>query len=144
LDPVNDQAYRHLAEAYQNLNQLDKAEETFQRSISVRPEYWRGYSALGGFYFGQAEYEKAQAMFEKAVSLQPSDYSDYSNLGAVFLYEGKDEEATQVLEKSIAMRPSYYAYQNLGVAYLRLHKFDQAVRTTQEALKLDDSDFEVW
>jgi len=144
LDPVNDQAYRHLAEAYQNLNQLDKAEETFKRSISVRPEYWRGYNALGGFYFGQAEYEKAQAMFEKAISLKPSDYSDYSNVGAVLLYEGKDEEATQALEKSIAIRPSYYAYQNLGVAYLRLHKFDQAVRTTQEALKLDDSDYEVW
>ncbi len=37
LDPTNDQAYWHLAEAYQNLNQLEKAEETLKRSISVRP-----------------------------------------------------------------------------------------------------------
>jgi eukaryotic-like serine/threonine-protein kinase len=144
LDPVNDQAYWHLAEAYQNLNQLDKAEETFKRRISVRPNYWRGYSALGVFYISQAEYDKAQALFEKAVSLKPNNYRDYSNLGAALLYEGRDEEATRAFEKSIAIRPSRSAYVNLAVAYLRLRKFDQAARTTQEALKLDDSDYQTW
>ncbi|MGA9510915.1 MAG: protein kinase [Candidatus Sulfotelmatobacter sp.] len=144
LDPVNDQAYWHLAEVYQNLNQLDKAEETFQRRISVRPNYWRGYSALGVFYISQAEYDKAQVMFEKAASLKPNDYRDYSNLGAALLYEGKDEEATRAFETSIALRPSHMAYDNLGVAYLRLRKFDQAARSTQEALKMEDGDYQAW
>jgi serine/threonine protein kinase/Tfp pilus assembly protein PilF len=144
LDPVSDQAYRHLAEAYQNLNQFDKAEETYKRSISVRPEYWRGYNALGVFYVNQAEYKKAQAMFEKAVSLKPGNYNDYMNLGAVLLYEGKDDEATRVLEKSISIRPSRFAYENLAIGYLRLRNFDQAARTTSEALRLDDSDYQTW
>ncbi len=144
LDPANDQAYWHLAETYQNLNQLDKAEETFQRRISVRPNYWRGYSALGVFYISQADYGKAQAMFEKAASLKPNNYRDYSNLGAALLYEGKDEEATRAFEKSIGIRPSRFAYVNLGYAYFRVRKFDQAARTTQEALKLDDSDYQTW
>ncbi len=144
LDPVNDQAYRHLAEAYQNLNRLDKAEETYKRSISVRPEFWRGYSSLGAFYFGQAQYDKAQAMFEKAVAIKPDSYRNYVNLGAALLYEGKDEDATRAFEKSIAIRPSYQGYQSLAVAYFRLRKFDQAARTNQEALKLDDSDYQTW
>ena len=144
LDPVNDQAYWHLAEAYQNLNQLDKAEETLKRRINVRPNYWRGYSALGVFYISQAEYDKAQAMFEKAASLKPNNYHDYSNLGAALLYEGKDEEATRAFEKSIAIRPSHMAYDNLGVAYFRLRKYDQDARNTLEGLKLEDSDYEAW
>ena len=144
LDPVNDQAYRHLAEAYQNLNQIDKAEETYKREISVRPEFWRGYSSLGAFYVNQAEYDKAQAMFEKAVAVKPDSYRNYSNLGGTLLYEGKDDEARRVLEKSIAIRPSYQAYESLAVAYFRLRKFDQAARTTQEALKLDDTDYQTW
>jgi tetratricopeptide (TPR) repeat protein len=144
LDPINDDAYLKLAKAYQNLNQLDKAEETYKRRISLRPEYWRGYSALGVFYVSQSEYDKAQEMFQKAVSLRPNNYRDYSNLGAVLLYEGKDEEATRDLEKSIATRPSYYAYENLGAAYLRLRQFDQAEKNTQQALKLDDSDYQTW
>ncbi len=144
LDPVNVQAYRHMAEAYRNLNQLDKAEESYERLISVRPDYWRGYSALGAFYVAQAEYGKAQAMFEKSVSLKPDSYKDYSNLGAVLLYEGKEEEATRALDKSIGIRPSYMAYENLGAAYLRLRKFDQADQSTQQALKLDDSDYQTW
>jgi len=144
LDPVNDQAYLQLAAAYQNLNQLDKAEETYKRSIAVRPEYSRGYSALGVFYINQAEYDKAQAMFEKAVALAPDSYRNYTNLGASLLYEGKDEDATRALEKSIAIRPSYQAYESVAVAYFRLRKFDQAARTTQEALKLDNSDYQTW
>jgi len=144
LDPVNDQAYFQLAQAYQNLNQIDKAEETYKRRISARPEYYRGYSGLGAFYIGQAEYEKAQEMFEKAIALKPASYGDYRNLGGTLLYEGKDEEATRALEKSIAIRPSYEAYESLAVAYFRLRNFDQAARTTQEALKLDDTDYATW
>jgi len=144
LDPAQDQAYRSLAAAYQKVNQIDKAEETLKRRISARPDYWFGYTDLGVFYFGQAQYEKAQAMFEKAVSLKPSNYGDYSNLGATFLYEGKDKEATEALERSITIRPSYFAYENLGVAYSRLRQFDQAARATREALRLDESDYQVW
>jgi len=144
LDPTNDQAYWHLAEAYQSLNQLEKAEETLKRSISARPDYWRGYSYLGVFYFGQAEYQKAQAMFEKAVSLRTNNYVDYKNLGAVLLYEDRDEDAVRALENSVAIRPSYGAYQNMGVAYSHLRQFDRAAESTQQALKLDDSDYQVW
>lgn len=83
-------------------------------------------------------------MFEKAVSLKANNYGDYSNLGGTLLYEGEDQEAIAALEKSIAIRPSYYAYQNLGVAYSHLRKFDLAAHATQEALKLDASDYQVW
>ena len=144
LDPVNDQAYHHLAEAYQNLNQLDKAEESYKRDIAVRPDFWRGYSGLGTFYVAQGEYDKAQVMFEKAVSLKPDSFGNYRNLGGTLLYEGKDQEAIRALEKSIAIRPSYQAYESLGVAYFRMRKFDQAARTTREALKLDDTDYQTW
>jgi serine/threonine protein kinase/tetratricopeptide (TPR) repeat protein len=144
LDPVNDQGYHHLAEVYQNLNQLDKAEEAYKREIAVRPEFWRGYSGLGAFYVAQGEYDKAQAMFERAVSLKPDSFGNYRNLGGTLLYEGKDQEAIRALEKSIAIRPSYQAYESLGVAYFRVRNFDQAARTTQEALRLDDTDYQTW
>jgi len=144
LDPMNDQAYWHLAQAYQSLNQLEKAEDTLKRRIAVRPDYWRGYSALGVFYVGQAEYDKAEAMFQKAISLKPENYNDLSNLGGTLLYEGKDEDATHALEGSIAIRPSYGAYENLGAAYFRLRKYAEAARTTEQALKLDDTDYQVW
>lgn len=144
LDPANEKSYRLLAGTYQNLNQLDKAEETFKRAIAVRPQYWRGYSSLGGFYISQAEYDKAAAMFQKSLSLKPDSYKDYSNLGAALVYEGKDKEATQALEKSIAIRPSYPAYANLGVAYFRLRRFEQAARNTAAALTINNSDYQTW
>jgi tetratricopeptide (TPR) repeat protein len=83
-------------------------------------------------------------MFEKAVSLKPDSFGNYRNLGGTLLYEGKDQEAIRGLEKSIAIRPSYQAYESLGVAYFRVRNFDQAARTTQEALRVDDTDYQTW
>jgi len=78
------------------------------------------------------------------VAIKPDSYRNYVNLGAALLYEGKDGDATRAFEKSIAIRPSYQGDQSLAVAYFRLRKFDLAARTTQEALKLDDSDYQTW
>jgi len=144
LEPANDEAYRKLAKTYQNLNHPDKAEEAFKRAIDIRPDYWRAYNALGVFYFDQAEYDKAEALFEKTVALRTNDYSDYANLGAVLLYEGKDEQAAEALEKSIGIRPTAAAYQNLAEAYLRLRRFDQAVRTIRASLSLEPNYYPAW
>src|SRR5206468_3594055 len=44
LDPTNDDAFRGLADAYQKLNRPAEAEATFKKAISLRPQYWDGYS----------------------------------------------------------------------------------------------------
>jgi tetratricopeptide (TPR) repeat protein len=144
LDATNDGAYRSLAEAYQHLNQPAKAEATYQRAISVRPQYWRAYSALGSFYIAQADYGKAEAMWRRAAELDPDSYIAINGLGVVLVYEGKDSEAAQALAKSIAIRPTRDAYNNIAVAQFHLHRFPESVRSYQEALKLDASDYQTW
>ena len=144
LDPTNDAAYRGLAGAYQRLNQPDKAEETYKRAISLRPQYWRAYNMLGSFYFAQADYERAATMLQRATELDPDSYLAFSSLGATLLYLGRDADATQALERSIAIRPARDAYNNLAVALFHLHRFQDSVRNFKEALKLDASDYQTW
>jgi tetratricopeptide (TPR) repeat protein len=144
LEPTNDRAYTSLAGAYRHLNQPDKAEETYKRAISVRPQYWRGYSYLGVFYFAQAEYEKAATAFRRATELAPDNYDAFNNLGAALLYDGKDDDAARAFERSIAIRPSLNAYNNIAVAQFHLHRFKESVENFKEALKLDASDYQKW
>ena len=144
LDPTNNRTYVSLAGAYQHLNQLDKAEETYKRVITLRPTYWWGYHALGVFYQGQAAYDKAEAMATKATELDPDSYLAFNSLGATLVYEGKHDAAMQAFQKSIAIRPSYAAYSNIAVAQFQLRHYKDSAASFQEALKLDDTNYQNW
>ena len=145
LEPTNDRTYSSLAGAWQHLNQPDKAEEAFQRAIAVRlPQYWRGYTALGGFYVARAEYGKAADAYRRATELDPDSYRAFNDLGAALLYENKDEDASTAFEKSIAIRPNYNAYSNIAVALFRLRRFQDSIRDYREALKLETGDYQIW
>jgi eukaryotic-like serine/threonine-protein kinase len=110
----------------------------------VRPQYWRGYSLLGGFYVEQAEYDKAAAAFRRATELDPDSYLAFNGVGAALLYQGKDDEAAPAFEKSIAIRPSYNAYGNIAVAQFHLRRFKESVASFKAALKLNDTDYQTW
>ncbi|HEY1964687.1 MAG TPA: protein kinase, partial [Acidobacteriaceae bacterium] len=89
LEPANDPASMGLAMAYEKLNQLEKAEATYKQAIALRPNYWRGYDQLGGFYFAHADYAKAEQMFRTATEKDPQSFRSFSNLGAALSAQGK-------------------------------------------------------
>ena len=140
LDGTNDDAFRGLAEAYQKANKPADAEATYRRAISLRPQYWAGYSWLGFFYFHQGRYDDAAKAFQQVINLAPDNYRGYSNLGAMYSAQGRNADAIGLLEKSAAIRPSEGAYLNLGTAYFSLRKFEDAARSYQKALQYEAAD----
>jgi eukaryotic-like serine/threonine-protein kinase len=142
--PTNDEAFIGLANAYQHLSKLDEAERTYQRVISLRPQYPRGYKMLALFYLQQAQTGKAVDLFKRVVELAPDSYVAYSNLGAALLYQARYAEAIQPLEMSISIRPTFYAYTNMGTANLRLRQYTDAARAYEEAIQLDGAQYQAW
>ena len=49
LDPLNADAYRELAKAYERLGRLKEAESTYLNAKVVRSNYWATHNELGGF-----------------------------------------------------------------------------------------------
>ncbi len=74
LEPANELASIGLAMAYEKLNQPEKAEATYKQIIALRPNYWRGYDLLGGFYFRNANYAKAEENFRLATEKDPQQF----------------------------------------------------------------------
>jgi serine/threonine protein kinase/tetratricopeptide (TPR) repeat protein len=144
LEPTNDQAYAGLASAYKHLNKLDEAEKTYQRVIELRPQYSRAYNNLGAFYLQQQQFGKAIDMFTRAVAVAPDSYRGYVNLGAAYIDQARYTDAVKPLEQSIAIRPSFLAFNNLGTVYLRLRRYPDAVHAYREAVKLDETQYDVW
>jgi eukaryotic-like serine/threonine-protein kinase len=144
IDPTNEDALRGEADAYLKLGNPAASEAAYQKAISMRPNYWGGYSWLGAFYYNQARYDDAVTQFKKVIELAPVNYRGYSNLGAMYVAKGKYAEALYPLNKSIEIRPNLEAFNNLGNAYFQLRRFSDAAGAFQRGLNLDDSDWLLW
>ena len=83
-------------------------------------------------------------MFLQAAQVAPDNYRCYLLLGGAYGAEGRYEDAVGVLKRSVDLRPSADGYNNLGYAYIFDHRFPEAVDALQQALKLDDSHWEIW
>jgi eukaryotic-like serine/threonine-protein kinase len=144
LDPTNDDALVGSAGVFQILGKPEHAEDIYQRAIAIRPEYWRNYNLLGGFYANQAQYSKAEEMFDKVVSLAPDSFRGYSNLGGIYILQGRYADAIKTLEKSTAIRKTPGALSNLGTANFHMRRFDQAAQAYKDAINFDSSNYTLW
>jgi serine/threonine protein kinase/tetratricopeptide (TPR) repeat protein len=144
LDPTNDDALVGSAAVFQILGKPEHAEDIYQRAIAIRPEYWRNYNLLGGFYASRAQYSKAEEMFDKVVSLAPDSFRGYSNLGGIYILEGRYADAIKILEKSTAIRKTAGALSNLGTAYFHMRRFDEAAQAYKGATEFDSNNYVWW
>ena len=144
LDPTNDDALTGTAAVYQILGKPEQAEDIYRRAIAIRPEYWRNYNLLGGFYANEAQYSKAEDMFEKVIALAPDSFRGYSNLGGVYILQGRYPDAIKALEKSTAIRKTGGALSNLGTANFHMRRFDDAAQSYKQALEFDNNNYALW
>ncbi len=140
----SEEALRGLADAYTHVGNFGSAESTYKKAIELRPNYWGVYHWLGLFYYTQARYADATAMFLKATELAPDNYQGYSTLGGVYLFQGRYQDGIDAFKRSIDLRPSPYASNNLGYAFILMHRFPEAIAALEQAAKLDNSWWQIW
>jgi serine/threonine-protein kinase len=143
-DPTRDSAIRLLARTYEAMNKPQLAEQTYQSAVKLRPQYWLGYSALGGLYYRQARYADAAKMFAKSIELAPDSTRGYFNLAGVLIEQRKYREALPLLEKSIAIEATPTAYSNRGTVRAYLGDWDDAAGDYEKAIAQQDEDYELW
>lgn len=144
LEPASDTAQGGLAHTYEHLDRLDEAEKTYKQAIAMRPSYWATYNWLGLFYQRHARYEDARAMYSQVVTLAPDSFTGYSNLGGVCVLQGRYAEAIPLLKQSLSIRPTAEASSNLATAYFQMRSYPQAAVQFEEAVKLDENDYQMW
>ncbi len=144
LEPASDTAQGGLAYTYEQLNRLDDAEKTYKQAIAMRPDYWATYNWLGLFYQRHARYEDARAMYSQVVSLAPDSFTGYSNLGGVCVLQGRYAEAIPFLQQSLSIRPTADASSNLGTAYFQMRRYPESAVQFEDAVKLDENDYQMW
>jgi len=135
-EPNDDEAYRGLASAFVELNRMQDAEDTYKKAISIHPQYASGYGQLAHLYRREAKYTLAIAEYKKAIELAPEDARYWFSLGADYYNTGDYARSIDALQKAITIRPSYQAYSNLGLSYLALRRFPEAIASFEQAVAM--------
>jgi eukaryotic-like serine/threonine-protein kinase len=144
LDDRNDRAYRGLAKAYAATGLPDKAEETWQKAVALRPNSADGHTQFGLFELYRGNYAKAVVELRRALSLAPANTKCMSNLGVALLYAGSLDESRRVLQESIRLELNYAGYANLGNLDLKQGRYAEAAADYENALEINKSDYRVW
>jgi serine/threonine protein kinase/tetratricopeptide (TPR) repeat protein len=139
--------YNILGRCYFMFGHYRDAAEQFRRVITIQPDNYQGYDNLGVIYVLLGLYEEAVAMHQRAIDIYPNETS-YSNLGTAYFYIGRYEAAIAAYNEAIALDPrDDVLYRNLGDAYLRVHKqqdaqaqYEIAVRLLRERLNVNPDD----
>jgi adenylate cyclase len=89
-------------------------------------------------YFS-GDFDAATEMVDRAVELNPNSAMAWNNRGWTYQYGGHGEEAVRSFERTIRLSPVdpmlYTAFTGMGIAFLKLQRFDEAVAAAKKALR---------
>ncbi len=116
-----------------------EAELVIKKILRREPENSDAIHFLGVIAYEAGRIELAKDCINKAIQLMPWNASCFNNMGNIFQLEKNFSQAVVWYEKAFEMDPgNKRTCSNLGVAYTRLGRFDEAaVSLFQKALAVD-------
>ena len=107
----------------------------FTHALRVNPGSWMAYTNLG---MAARDPDIAEASFRRAIELNANHVEARLNLGAVLADRGEFEQAADQFQIAARLRPDIAdAYANLGLAYYKLGRLDDAI-AAYEKIPTDD------
>jgi len=127
--------------------QLDKAIESFQKALEIKPDFYISLVNLGHTYLFKREYAKAESCYQE---LSSSSEKDTRSEGRTFLafiplYQGKFEKALEVLNDGIAADRMEQAegWQNANKHWVKAYIYEEK-KNLNLALKEFERFMEIW
>ncbi|HXX80082.1 MAG TPA: tetratricopeptide repeat protein [Thermodesulfovibrionales bacterium] len=96
----------------------------------------RAHYQLGVSYLNDNSVQPAFVEFQKALELNPGDKETLNAIGVIYLLKLEDyAKAIEFLQKALKVDKNYSeAWNNLGVAYEKTGKYDEAIEAYKAAL----------
>ena len=120
------------------------AERAFIRAIQLDPGDAKARHWHALYLAAMGRHEQAMAESTQAENLDPTSLGFKTGKGAVLYFGHKFEEMRQQMLGTIALDPDFaWGYDWLGMAFVQLEQFDQAIETYEKAVELSDRTAEV-
>ena len=141
--PRSDQGWSLLGWIYLKKDDLNKAEECFDKALSINPRWDNAHVGKGVMYRKLGDNAKARESYLKALSIVPNNAEAYGSLLVIELLEGNNKAAVAYGEKAWALRKdSGQIAANLSVAYHYVGDYSKRDQYYSEAKRLGYKDLE--
>jgi tetratricopeptide (TPR) repeat protein len=123
-----------------NLTLYDSALATLSSAVYYKSENAEAWSELGFAQYKLNDEAAARSSFRKCISLDPKKTSGYTGMGDVFKTLTKNyDSALYYYQQSAAINPqNLKAVYNIGWCYNSKGLYDEAVKSLQKALTIDN------
>jgi len=129
--------YNILGAAFRALGDLGKAIGSFNKALSIKPNYVEAYYNMGNALKDQGKLEKAIEAYTKAVSIKPDFAEAFNNMGNALKDQGKPEKAIEAYIKALSIKPDYPdAYTNMGNVLQEEEKLEEALEAYNKAISI--------
>lgn len=125
LNPKYAEAYSNRGNAYEGLNQHERAIEDYNKTIELNPNLAEAYNNLGLVYAELKQHGKAIEDYGKALGLNPNLAKAYGNRGKAYSKIGRYEDSARNFKKS-------------GILFLYSGREDDAVKAFSFCFNLRD------
>jgi tetratricopeptide (TPR) repeat protein len=144
-DPSNAAAYFGLGEVYADLEQIDEAISSYERSLEANKDLTEIYVPLGVLYFQKGNIAKADELLTKALAQSTESFERQFFFGLVRNSQERLDEALGAFAKAKTLdatsaEAAYYHAEVLS----KLKRLEEAVPDYQKAVELKSSYFEAW
>ena len=144
IDPNDAVAHQSIAGVYARKGRFEDAEASDRKALALEPDRVTILSSYAIFLSDQTRFEESIQQYRKIIRLAPDHYAALVNMASVLTETGDLSAAIVMYERAIDIRPSYMGFSNLGTAYTRVERYEDAVDAYQKAIELDESDWLAW
>ncbi len=126
--------------AYYRQGEYEKAIASYQKAISINPDYAFAHNNLGSTYYKQGKYDLAIASYQTVIGINPNYARAHNSLGIAYYKQGKWDEAIAVWKKATSIKPKLAdAHYNVAFTYALKNEKVSSIKSLQTAINLDKS-----
>jgi type III secretory pathway component EscV/tetratricopeptide (TPR) repeat protein len=140
IDPEDAyQIYRDFGDVYNQTGQLDKAQEYYEKAITLDGTRPSGYVALAQVYEKQNRAEEAETTYKKAIDVAPTCYDGYWGLTSLYEQQGNWQKALEWYKRGPLFPKEWagIARAKVGEMHAILKHYDEAERILEAELRID-------
>jgi TolB-like protein/class 3 adenylate cyclase/Tfp pilus assembly protein PilF len=121
---------------------LDLANVAVQTALRLQPDAGDAHLALAiYYYYGFRDYGRARSELAIARHTLPNDAEVFLYTGLIDRREGHWEDTTRNMERALELDPrNLFTLQQLGLSYVTQHRYTDAARTYDSALRIVPGD----
>ncbi len=142
---------KYIYDAIDDIAKQDYNEAIYktQYITSNYPKYFLGHYLSGVALVGLEQEKEAISAFETSIKLNPYDFESYASLGQIYYVDAEKSFSQDAVNKSVdyfkkalIYNPDCYLYHYyIGLNYLSLNDYDNAVKSFNSAIKNKQNDY---